>query len=95
VAGVPIAAGGAWVTAVAGVKAFGFTSAGIAAKSTAAAAMSKAAIAGGGKIAAGSTISWLQSVGATATVSNPITIMVAGGSFFGGKFLYNHYKKKK
>ncbi|KAE9009518.1 hypothetical protein PR002_g15595 [Phytophthora rubi] len=75
-AGVGAAVGAAATAAVVpAVQAAGFTAAGIAAESAAAGMMSATATAGGGGIAAGSTVAVLQSIGATAAV--PLGIAAA------------------
>lgn len=60
----------------------GFTSAGVAAGSTASVMMSSAAVANGGAVAAGSAVAVLQSVGATAAL--PAVVTAAGTAVSGG-----------
>lgn len=73
------------------VSTLGFTSAGIAAGSTAAGMMSAAAVAGGGGVAAGSTVAVLQTVGAAGLMAAgaPVVLGVAAvggvvGAVWGG-----------
>lgn len=69
---------------VGGIQAIGFTSAGIAAGSTAAGMMSSAAIASGGAIASGSTVATLQTIGAVgALAGGPLAAAIIGGSVLG------------
>ena len=68
---------------------FGFTKAGIAAGSCAAAWMSSTAIASGGGVAAGSAVSTMQAAAATGAIGGPVGVAVGvtvAGAVAGVKF---------
>ena len=95
--------------AVAGVKAIGFTSTGIAAGSTAASMMSASAVASGGGVASmasGGLVAALQSIGATGMLGMSATAAVASasaiacssaayGSYRTGKYAYTWYSERR